>query len=65
MKHIGIFLKDDDEEEEEVEKVEEQPELLGRGQRNAVLSSRTRVGFFKVLHCVSVTNRVRMVLSHN
>ncbi|KAL5022386.1 hypothetical protein ScPMuIL_001541 [Solemya velum] len=42
LKHIGIFLKDDDEEEEEVEKPEEQPELLGRGQRNAVLSSRTR-----------------------
>lgn len=42
IKHVGIFLKDEDDEEEEEEK-EDEPIQLGRGQRNAVLDSRTRM----------------------
>ncbi|XP_045194199.1 FACT complex subunit SPT16-like [Mercenaria mercenaria] len=44
MKYVGIFLKDEDEEEdeEEEEKKPQQPEMLGRGRRNAVLENRTR-----------------------
>ncbi|GAB1602097.1 FACT complex subunit SPT16-like [Argonauta hians] len=41
IKHIGIFLKEEDEEEEEEEQ-DQEPILLGRGQRNAILDSRTR-----------------------
>ena len=43
VKHIGIFLKDEDEDEEDGEDAEEKkPEVLGRGKRSAVLDSRTR-----------------------
>ena len=43
VKHIGIFLKDEDEDEEEEDKTEDKkPEVLGRGKRSAVLDSRTR-----------------------
>lgn len=42
VKHIGIFLKEEDEEEEEEEEKEREPMILGRGQRNAILESRTR-----------------------
>ncbi|XP_052232881.1 FACT complex subunit SPT16-like isoform X1 [Dreissena polymorpha] len=44
-KHVGIFLKDEDEVEEEDNEEEEKeaaPEMLGRGRRNAVLENRTR-----------------------
>lgn len=43
IKHVGIFLKDEDDEEEEEDKEEQQEALLGRGKRNAVLDNRTRV----------------------
>lgn len=46
VKHIGIFLKDENEEEEEEEDIEmpkDTDALLGRGRRNAVLDNRTRV----------------------
>ena len=46
IKHIGIFLKDEDEEEVEEEEMEIPKDtgvLLGRGRRNAVLDNRTRV----------------------
>lgn len=46
IKHIGIFLKDEDEEEVEEEQMEIPKDtgvLLGRGRRNAVLDNRTRV----------------------
>ncbi|XP_033101550.1 FACT complex subunit SPT16-like [Anneissia japonica] len=39
IKHVGIFLKADDEEEEEIERPDE---LLGRGMRKAVLESKLR-----------------------
>lgn len=45
VKHIGIFLKDEDDEEAEEEELElpkETEALLGRGRRNAVLDNRTR-----------------------
>ncbi|KAK2190440.1 hypothetical protein NP493_80g05043 [Ridgeia piscesae] len=42
MKQISVFLKGEDEEEEEEEDDEPQQEILGRGQRNAILASRTR-----------------------
>ncbi|KAI0233392.1 FACT complex subunit SPT16 [Lamellibrachia satsuma] len=42
LKQISVFLKGEDEEEEEEEEEEPQQELLGRGQRNAILASRTR-----------------------
>ncbi|XP_069114488.1 LOW QUALITY PROTEIN: FACT complex subunit SPT16-like [Argopecten irradians] len=42
IKHVGIFLKDEEEEEEEEEEEPEQEVLLGRGQRNALLGTRTR-----------------------
>ncbi|ESO89772.1 hypothetical protein LOTGIDRAFT_124718 [Lottia gigantea] len=47
VKHIGIFLKDDEDEEEEDEEEEVSPskpntEIYGRGKRNAVLDTRTR-----------------------
>ena len=43
MKHIGIFLKDEEEEDEEEDKKDEVPEMLGRGARGAVIASKTRV----------------------
>jgi hypothetical protein len=42
IKHVGIFLKDEDEDDEEEEK-EEEPIIMGRGARNTVLDNRTRV----------------------
>ncbi|KAL3860233.1 hypothetical protein ACJMK2_010387 [Sinanodonta woodiana] len=43
IKHVGIFLKDEEEEEEEEEEEkQDQPVILGRGQRSAVLENRTR-----------------------
>ncbi|RUS80854.1 hypothetical protein EGW08_011373 [Elysia chlorotica] len=45
LKHIGIFLKDDDEEDEEDEEVElekETEQVLGRGRRTAMVEGRTR-----------------------
>ncbi|XP_041375424.1 FACT complex subunit SPT16-like [Gigantopelta aegis] len=43
IKHIGIFLKDEDEEDEEEEEEETKEEVLGRGARRAqMLDSRTR-----------------------
>jgi len=49
LKHIGIFLKDEEEDEEEdaedeVEDNKANELILGRGRRNAVLDNRTRVG---------------------
>ena len=38
-----VFPQGEDESEEEEEEDEPQEELLGRGQRNAILASRTRV----------------------
>jgi len=46
IKHVGIFLKDEDEEDDEEEK-EEEPVIMGRGARNAVLDNRTRVSTVK------------------
>lgn len=43
IKHVGIFLKDEDDEEEEEDKDDQQEALLGRGKRNAVLDNRTRM----------------------
>jgi FtsZ-interacting cell division protein YlmF len=49
MKYMGIFLKDEDEEDNESEEEEksQQPEILGRGRRNAVLENRTRVRYLR------------------
>ena len=46
IKHVGIFLKDEDEEEEVEEDLDlpKDNEVLGRGRRNnAILDQRTRV----------------------
>jgi hypothetical protein len=45
VKHVSVFLKDadDEEEEEEDEKENGVEEVLGRGARNAVITSKTRV----------------------
>ncbi|KAJ8303246.1 hypothetical protein KUTeg_019642 [Tegillarca granosa] len=43
IKHVGIFLKDEDEEESDEADEKEEPVLeLGRGKRNTVLENRTR-----------------------
>lgn len=45
MKHIGIFLKEDeegDEDDEEEEDTEKGPEILGRGKRTTVLDTKLR-----------------------
>ncbi|CAM1310156.1 SUPT16H (predicted), partial [Pycnogonum litorale] len=44
IKHVGIFLKDDEEEDAEEDEVEVngEPELLGRGRRTTVIDSKLR-----------------------
>lgn len=43
-KHVSIFLKDEEEEEEEDDdKENDVEEVLGRGARNALVTSKTRV----------------------
>ena len=48
IKHVGIFLKDEDEDDEEEEK-EEEPIIMGRGARNTVLDNRTRISTGKLV----------------
>lgn len=62
LKHIGIFVKDDDGEEEEEDSKEEingkQPVPLGRGRRTAVLETKLRVSISSVCYS-GIVDRLR------
>ena len=42
LKNVAIFIKDEDEEEESEEEVKEEPKIMGRGKRTAILESKLR-----------------------